>query len=62
MQRGNTINPVAPADGNAVKTGTIKAGTYDVLMTLGTPGRLQKVWLENFLIKPDISYNITCKS
>ncbi len=57
--KGNHEKPMFPADGNAVKTGAIKAGTYDVLITLGAPGHIQKIWLENFIVKPDISYNIT---
>lgn len=57
--KGKHDKPVFPTDGNAVKSGTIKPATYDVLMTLGAPGRLQKIWIENFLIKPDLSYNIT---
>lgn len=57
-EKGKHEKPVFPADGKAVKTGTVKPGTYDALITLGAPDRPQKVWLENFTIKPDISYNI----
>jgi hypothetical protein len=57
--KGKHDKPVFPADGNAAKTGTVKPGTYDVLMTLGAPGHLQKIWLENFPVKPDLTYNIT---
>jgi hypothetical protein len=57
--KGKHDKPVFPADGNAAKTGNVKPGTYDVLMTLGAPGHLQKIWLENFPVKPDLTYNIT---
>ncbi len=36
----------------------IKPGTYDVLISIESPQRTQKVWLENFTLKPDISYKI----
>ncbi|MDP4224410.1 MAG: hypothetical protein Q8868_13970 [Bacteroidota bacterium] len=58
-EKGKHDKPVSPADGKAIKTGTIKPGTYDALITLGAADRPQKVWLENFTVKPDISYNIT---
>ncbi len=37
----------------------MKPGTYDVLITLGSTTSPQKVWLENFQMKADVSYNIT---
>jgi hypothetical protein len=56
--KGQHDKPVAPGEPINEKTGRIKSGTYDVLITLGAPGRLQKVWLENFTLKPDVSYKI----
>ncbi len=56
-QDHNTPVPSGPAAGS--KDGSIKPGTYDVMVTLGPPGRSQKVWLENFVMKPDMKYNIT---
>jgi hypothetical protein len=41
------------------KDGKIKPGTYDILITFGSAGRQQKVWLENFVMKPDVSYSIS---
>ncbi|MCX6335322.1 MAG: hypothetical protein NT092_13660 [Bacteroidia bacterium] len=50
--------PVTPNELKG-KSGKIKPGSYDVLLTLGAPGSPQKIWLENFVMKPDISYSIT---
>jgi hypothetical protein len=58
-EKGKHDKLVAPADGVAKKDGNVKPASYDALITLGSPGRLQKIWLENFVIKPDVSYNIT---
>ncbi len=57
--KGNHDKPVPPVESKGKKAGTIKPGTYDILITLGTPERQQKIWLENFTMKPDISYAIT---
>jgi|WetSurMetagenome_2_1015567.scaffolds.fasta_scaffold39836_2 hypothetical protein len=38
--------------------GKIKPGTYDVLISIEIAGRVQKIWLENFIMKPDVSYKI----
>jgi hypothetical protein len=40
-------------------SGKIKPGTYDLLVTLGISGQIQKVWLEKFVMKPDVSYKIS---
>jgi hypothetical protein len=48
-----------PSENAGKKSGKIKPGTYDVLLSLGAPGYVQKIWLENFTMKPDVSYNIT---
>ncbi|MCU0461388.1 MAG: hypothetical protein MUF36_05150 [Bacteroidales bacterium] len=55
---GKHDTPVTPAELKG-KNGKIKPGSYDVLLTLGAPGRVQKIWLENFVMKPDVSYAIT---
>jgi hypothetical protein len=39
--------------------GRIKSGTYDMLISIGISGQTHKVWLENFVMKPDIRYNIS---
>jgi hypothetical protein len=38
--------------------GKIKPGTYDVLISIGISGQTQKIWLENFTLKPDVNYKI----
>lgn len=55
---GNHNNAINP-DEIKGKSGKIKPGTYDVLLTLGESGKIQKVWLENFTMKPNVAYNIT---
>ena len=39
-------------------SGKVKPGTYDLLISIGISGQTHKVWLENFLMKPDINYKI----
>jgi hypothetical protein len=39
--------------------GEIKPGTYDLLISIGISGQTHKVWLENFQLKPNISYKIS---
>ncbi len=47
-------------DESATKTsGKIKPGTYDLLISIGISGQTQKVWLENFTMKPDVNYQIS---
>jgi hypothetical protein len=47
------------ADETISKTkGKIKPGTYDLLLSIGISGQTHKIWLENFQLKPDISYKI----
>lgn len=58
-QKGNHDKTIAPDEATGNKNGRIKPGTYDILVTLGAPGHIQKVWLENFTMKPDVSYNLT---
>ena len=55
---GKHDTPVTPNELKG-KSGKIKPGSYDLLITLGAPGKTQKIWLENFLLKPDVSYSIT---
>jgi hypothetical protein len=57
--KGKHDTPVVPTENTNKKIGKIKPGTYDVFISLGSPGHIQKVWLENFTMKPDISYSIT---
>lgn len=57
--KGSHDKAVNPAESKNTKSGSIKPGTYDLLITLGTPERQQKIWMENFTMKANISYLIT---
>lgn len=57
--KGAHEKPVATGLPANSKSCRIKPATYDILLTLGFPGHVQKIWLENFLMKPDIGYKIT---
>ncbi len=59
FEKGNHDKAVKPdkADGNT--KGKIKPGTYDVLISIGISTQTQKVWLENFQMKPDMDYKVT---
>lgn len=41
------------------QTGKIKPGTYDVQIGIDVCAQSQKIWLENFTMKPDVTYKIT---
>jgi len=56
--KGKHDKPI-PADQTASKTsGSIKPGTYDLLISIAISGQVQNIWLENFTLKPDIKYKI----
>jgi hypothetical protein len=50
---------IAPNEPVGDNKGKINPGSYDVLISIETCGHGQKVWLENFTMKPDINYKIT---
>ncbi len=50
------ITPDQPA-GNI--KGKIKPGTYDLLISIKISDQTQKLWMENFQMKPDMSYKIS---
>lgn len=57
--KGKHDKPIT-ADKTISKTkGEIKPGTYDLLISIGISGQTHKVWLENFQLKPNISYKIS---
>jgi hypothetical protein len=58
-EKGKHDKPFISAEGPGSKNGSIKPGSYDVLVSLGAPGNLQKIWLENFIIKANVSYSLT---
>lgn len=54
--RQNAINPdVKSSD----LSGKIKPGTYDVEVAIDVCTNNQKIWLENFTMKPDVTYKLT---
>lgn len=57
-EKGKRTTPLTPDEASNNKSGKVKAGTYDLLITLSSSGRTQKIWLENFTMKPDINYRI----
>ena len=57
--KGQHDKPITPDQVSGNTTGKIKPGTYDLLISIGISGQTQKVWLENFQMKPDISYKIS---
>ncbi|MBK7134505.1 MAG: hypothetical protein IPH69_17325 [Bacteroidales bacterium] len=56
--KGNHAKAIPPDEPMGDYYGKIKPGTYDVLIAIEIKGKLQKVWLENFEMKPDMSYKI----
>jgi len=57
--KGKHDKPIHPDESTNNTSGKIKAGTYDLLISIGISGQAQKVWLENFTMNPDINYMIT---
>jgi hypothetical protein len=57
--KGKHDKPIPPAESINSTSGKIKPGTYDVLISIGISGQVQKIWLENFTLKPDINYLIS---
>ncbi|MBA4322379.1 MAG: hypothetical protein C0408_06120 [Odoribacter sp.] len=56
--KGKHDAKITPDETASETKGKIKTGTYDVLLTIGISGQKHEVWLENFVMKPDISYKI----
>jgi hypothetical protein len=57
--KGQHDKAIAPDESLKKNTGKIKPGSYDVLVSILISGVTQKVWLENFIMKPDIKYVIS---
>jgi hypothetical protein len=57
--KGKHDKAITPDQVVSKTSGKIKAGTYDLLISIGIASQSQKIWLENFQMKPDISYKIT---
>jgi len=56
--KGVRDKSITPDETSGKSAGKIKPGNYDVLVTLEIPGFNQKIWLENFTMKPDINYKV----
>lgn len=56
--KGKHDAKIGPDEATSDIKGKIKPGTYDVLLTIGISGQKHEVWLENFTMKPDVSYKI----
>jgi len=56
--KGKHDKAIHPDESTNNTSGKIKPGTYDVLVSIGISGQAQKVWLENFTLKPDVNYMI----
>jgi hypothetical protein len=57
--KGQHDKAIPPDEASKKTEGKIKPGTYDVLVSILISGVTQKVWLENFTMKPDIKYAIS---
>lgn len=56
---GKHDNAVTPDQAESKTSGKIKPGTYDVLVSINISNQNQKVWLENFQMKPNINYKVS---
>jgi hypothetical protein len=59
FEKGNHDNPITPDQSTGKTKGSIKPGIYDLLLSIGISTQTHKIWLENFRMKPDISYKIS---
>ena len=57
--KGNHDKPIVPSEKMGNTSGKIKPGTYDLLISIGISGQTHKIWLENFVMKPDVNYKIS---
>jgi hypothetical protein len=57
--KGQHDKAIAADETTNSSSGKIKPGVYDVLLSIAVGGQIQKLWLENFNMKADISYNIS---
>jgi len=57
--KGKHDKPIQPDQATGKTSGSIKPGTYDLLIAIGISGQTHKIWLENFTLKTDIKYKIS---
>jgi hypothetical protein len=58
-EKGKHDKSIAPDQSTSKTAGKIKPGVYDLLVSTGPSGKTQKIWLENFTMKPDMNYIIS---
>ena len=58
-EKGKHEQAITPDKTESKTKGNIKPGTYDMLISIGISNQTHKVWLENFQLKPDISYKVS---
>ena len=58
-EKGNHEKAITPDQSSGNTKGKIEPGTYDVLISIAISDQTHKVWLENFQLKPDISYKVS---
>jgi len=58
-EKGKHDAAITPEKSEGKTKGKIKPGTYDVLISIAISNQTHKVWLENFQLKPDISYKVS---
>ncbi len=58
-EKGKHDKAITPDQATGKSKGKIKAGTYDVLMAISISNQTHQVWLDNFQLKPDVSYEVT---
>jgi hypothetical protein len=56
--KGKRDTKITPDEATSETKGKIKSGTYDILITISISGQKHEVWLENFVMKPDVGYKI----
>jgi hypothetical protein len=57
-EAGRHDKPILPHNKKSETSGKIKAGTYDLLVTINISDQLHKIWLENFEMKAGTNYTV----
>jgi hypothetical protein len=58
-EKGKHDSPVSPAESVSKTAAKVKPGTYDILISIGITDQVQRLWLENVTLKPDMTYALT---
>ena len=59
FEKGKHDKAIPPDQSTGKTSGSIKPGTYDVLISVLISGQTHNIWLENFNLKPDTKYKIS---